>query len=61
MSGKTPKPRHPLFSPQDRYFVNEQGWWFYTVNHIGGPYPTKADCVDACRLHIQRRDGVLKD
>jgi hypothetical protein len=53
------KPAHSLFKPQDRYFVNEQGWWFYTVDKIGGPYKTKADCVDACRLYIQRRDGVL--
>ncbi|MCQ8130818.1 hypothetical protein [Methylomonas rivi] len=56
---KTDKPRNPLFKPQDRYFVNEQGWWFYTVDKIGGPFKTKADCVDACRRYIQRRDGVL--
>ncbi len=29
---KLRKPSHPLFRPQDRYFVNEQGWWFYTVD-----------------------------
>jgi len=59
MSTKPRKPKNPLFKPQDRYFVNEQGWWFYTVDKINGPYKTKADCVDACRLYIQRRDGVL--
>ncbi len=52
------KPKHPLFKPQDRYYVNERGWWFYTVDMISGPYPTKADCVDACRTYIQKRDGV---
>jgi hypothetical protein len=53
------KPNNPLFKPQDRYFVNEQGWWFYTVDKISGPFKTKADCVDACRSYIQRRDRVL--
>jgi hypothetical protein len=59
MSQKNKKTNNPLFKPQDRYFVNEQGWWFYTVDKISGPYPSKADCVDACRQYIQRRDGVL--
>ena len=59
MSRKSRKPINPLFKPQDRYFVNEMGWWFYTVDKISGPYPNKSACVDACRVYIQRRDGVL--
>lgn len=58
MKNRSRKPLKPLFKPQDRYFVNEAGWWFYTVDRIGGPFPTKAACVDACRIHIQTRDGV---
>ncbi len=54
------KPSNPLFKPQDRYFVNEQGeWWFFTVDKIEGPYSHKALCVDACRYYIQKRDGVI--
>jgi len=54
------KPSNPLFKPQDRYYVNEQGeWWFFTVDKIAGPYPDKGQCVDACRTYIQKRDGVL--
>ena len=54
------KPSNPLFKPQDRYYVNEQGeWWFFTVDKIAGPYPNKGLCVDACRYYIQKRDGVL--
>jgi hypothetical protein len=59
MKMKLRKPKHPLFKPQDRYYVNEQGWWFYTVDMISGPYPDKPTCVDACRYYIQRREGVL--
>lgn len=54
------KPKNPLFKPQDRYYVNEYGqWWYFTVDKIGGPYPTKQLCVDACRNFIQKRDGVI--
>jgi len=54
------KPSHPLFKPQDRYYVNNLGeWWFFTVDKISGPYPNKALCVDACRYYIQKRDGVI--
>lgn len=57
---KKPKPAtKPLFKPQDRYFINEQGWWFYTVERIGGPYPSKPECVDACRRYIQKREGLI--
>ena len=56
---KSRKPSNPVFKPQDRYYVNEQGWWFYTVDMISGPYKTKPKCVDACRTYIQKRDGVL--
>ena len=48
-----------LFKPQDRYHVNQQGWWFYTVETIGGPYSSKPECVDACRRHIQRRENYI--
>ena len=57
MRKKTLSAFKPLFEPQDRYFVNDQGWWFYTAEMIGGPYPTKPECVDACRRYIQKRDG----
>lgn len=59
MEKRSRKPVNPVFKPQDRYFVNAQGWWFYTVDMIKGPYKTKPDCVDACRRYIQKRDGVL--
>jgi hypothetical protein len=59
MNKPTRNNHKPLFKPQDRYYVNEQGWWFFTVDKINGPFKNKADCVDACRLYIQRRDGVL--
>ncbi|OAI21564.1 hypothetical protein A1359_19265 [Methylomonas lenta] len=59
MSYKHHKSKNTLFKPQDRYFVNNLGWWFYTVDKISGPYKTKGDCVDACRFYIQRRDGIL--
>lgn len=59
MKIKTRKPLNPLFKPQDRYYINERGWWFYTVDMICGPYKTKGQCVDACRYYIQKRDGVL--
>lgn len=60
MKKKAGKPSNPLFKPQDRYYVNEQGdWWFFTVDKIAGPYPDKGLCVDACRTYIQKRDGVL--
>ena len=61
-SGMQNKPKsndNPVFKPQDRYYVNEQGWWFYTVDVISGPYPTKPECVDACRHYIQKRAGLL--
>lgn len=51
---------NPLFKPQDRYYVNhEGGWWYFTVDKISGPYRDKGSCVDACRYYIQKRDGVL--
>ncbi|MCK5828725.1 MAG: hypothetical protein KAH20_00290 [Methylococcales bacterium] len=60
MKRKLGKPRHPLFKPQDRYYVNQQRkWWFFTVDKISGPYANKGVCVDACRYYIQKRDGVL--
>ena len=60
MKRRLKKPADPLFKPQDKYYVNEQGnWWFYTVDKIGGPYPSKGLCVDACRDYIQKRDGFL--
>lgn len=52
-------PTKKLFNPQDRYFHNESGWWFYTAEMLSGPYQAKSDCVDACRYYIQKRDGVL--
>ena len=51
--------KQPLFKPQDRYYVNPQGWWFFTGEQIQGPFPTKPHCIDACRRYIQRRDGKL--
>jgi len=60
MKRRLKKPHHPLFKPQDRYYVNQQGeWWFFTVDKICGPYSNKMNCVDACRYYIQKRDGVL--
>jgi len=60
MKRRLKKPLHPLFKPQDRYYVNQQGeWWFFTVDKISGPYSNKMICVDACRYYIQKRDGVL--
>lgn len=59
MRSRPIKPKKPVFKPQDRYFVNQQGWWFYTVDMISGPYKSKPECVDACRLYIQTRDDVL--
>ncbi len=59
MKSKQNKPPHPVFKPQDRYYVNQQGWWFYTIEMIKGPYESKSACVDACRYYIQKRDGVL--
>ncbi len=59
MQKKQTSPRHPVFKPQDRYYFNEYGWWFFTVEMISGPYPSKPECVDACRYYIQKRDGVL--
>ncbi len=60
MKRKPGKPSNPLFKPQDRYYINDSGlWWFFTVDKISGPYPNKSDCVDACRYYIQKRDGVL--
>ncbi|NOQ16291.1 MAG: hypothetical protein GQ581_04460 [Methyloprofundus sp.] len=53
------KQHNPVFKPQDRYFINEQGWWFFTIEMISGPFVSKPDCVDACRRHIQKREGVL--
>ena len=59
MKKKFGKPLNPLFKPQDRYYINKQGqWWFFTVDQIGGPYTNKGYCVDACRHFIQKRDGV---
>jgi len=48
--------KHPLdrlFKPRDRYFYNQQGWFYYTANGIGGPFKSKSECVDACCQHIQ--------
>ena len=59
MQYKKPSPSRKLFNPQDRYYVNEQGWWFYTADMIDGPYKTKPECVDACRRYIQKRDRFL--
>ena len=59
MQNKPQRANNPVFKPQDRYYVNEQGWWFYTVDIISGPYPTKPECVDACRYFIQKRTGLL--
>jgi hypothetical protein len=56
MQKNSAPPSKPLFKPQDRYYVNDQGWWFYTVDKIAGPYPNKPECVDACRRYIQQRD-----
>ena len=56
MKNRTRKPLDPVFKPQDRYYVNEQGWWFYTIDKIAGPYKTKPECVEACRHYIQNRD-----
>jgi hypothetical protein len=54
------KPKHPLFKPQDRYYLNEQGlWWFFTVDRIEGPSPNKTICINACRNFIQKREGVI--
>jgi len=59
MKIKSRKLLKPLFKPQDRYYVNGHGWWFYTVDMINGPYKNKADCVDACRAYIQKQDARL--
>jgi len=60
MKRRLKKPLNPLFKPQDRYFVNDAGqWWFFTVDKISGPYSNKGYCVDACRYYIQKRDGAL--
>ncbi len=60
MTRRLKKPQNPLFKPQDRYFVNDQGeWWFFTVDKIGGPYLNKTSCVEACFFYIQTRDDVL--
>ncbi|MCK4841782.1 MAG: hypothetical protein KAT04_07840 [Methylococcales bacterium] len=60
MKRNSGKPLNSLFKPQDRYYVNNEGeWWFFTVDQISGPYSNKASCVDACRYYIQKRDGVL--
>ncbi len=60
MKRRLKKPLNPVFKPQDRYFVNQKGeWWFFTVDKISGPYLNKKTCVDACRYYIQKRDGVL--
>jgi len=60
MKRKPEKPNNPVFKPQDRYYVNPQGkWWFLTVDRISGPYLNKTVCVDACRYYIQKRDGVI--
>jgi len=53
------KQHNPVFKPQDRYYVNKQGWWFFTVERISGPFVTKAESVDACRYYIQKREGML--
>lgn len=60
MQRKYKKPGNKLFTPQDRYYHNAEGWWFYTVDRISGPYPTKPQCVDACRRYIQGRDTQLQ-
>jgi hypothetical protein len=52
-------PKKNIFTPQDRYYFNEKGWWFFTVDMIGGPYKTKPQCVDYCRYYIQKRAGLL--
>lgn len=59
MENKCKKPLNPVFKPQDRYYLNTQGWWFYTIEKISGPYANKGQCIDACRYYIQKRDGVL--
>jgi hypothetical protein len=59
MLNKLKRTHHPVFKPQDRYYVNKQGWWFFTVDMIGGPFSTKPECVDACRYFIQKRAGLL--
>lgn len=60
MKKRLKKPINSVFKPQDRYFVNRSGqWWFFTVDKISRPYSNKSDCVDACRYYIQKRDGVL--
>ncbi|MCK5869488.1 hypothetical protein [Bathymodiolus platifrons methanotrophic gill symbiont] len=56
---KTKKQQNPVFKPQDRYYINGQGWWFFTIEMISGPFSSKPDCVDACRHYIQKREGVL--
>ena len=60
MNLKLGKPLNSVFKPQDRYYVNEQGWWFYTVGRISGPYETKGKCIDSCRYYIQKRDGLFE-
>ena len=59
MKKKLVNPPKPIFNPQDRYYINAQGWWFYTAEMISGPYNTKPECVDSCRRYIQQRDGVM--
>lgn len=60
MKRKLQKPTYPLFSPQDRYYVNaKRQWWFFTVDRISGPYADKNKCVVACRYYIKKRDGIL--
>jgi len=56
MQNPSRKPRKPIFNPQDRYYINTEGWWFYTIEMISGPYKNKPACVDACRRYIQKRD-----
>ncbi len=56
---KKKKQLDPVFKPQDRYYINQQGWWFFTVDRLSGPFDNKPDCVDACRRYIQKREGVL--
>ena len=56
---KKKKQLDPVFKPQDRYYINQQGWWFFTVDRVSGPFANKPDCVDACRRYIQKREGVL--
>lgn len=53
------KPFDPVFKPQDRYYINEQGWWFFTIDRVCGPFSNKPECVDACRYYIQKRAGIL--